>query len=309
MKNLSRQYRGKSILITGAAGFIGGRLLSILSGCDCKIHALDFKKIDGKKNTQGKLHWHCVDIRDARKVNQIIHRAKPDFIFHLAAVLPRGENTTISEMLEVNFVGTANLLSALKNIKFSKMVFIGSAAEYGISPVPHKEDQKLNPVNPYGVSKAAATQFCLAFAEQYNYPVVILRPTTVYGLSVEGKIFLPAFLSEAATREETFNVKKDYKRDFLYVDDLIEAILLAGISKIRSVVINVGTGKSISQKSAALIAKKILRSNAPMREKLAIPGEVKNDFCDVSRAKKLLGWKARHSLEDGLRTTLTYRER
>ena len=308
MKNFAEKYKGKSVLVTGACGFIGGHLLSILLPYCREIHATDLQRDDSQKSA-ANLHWHRADIRDGKEISRIVGRAKPDFIFHLAAKLPRYGDATINEMLEVNFIGTLNLLRALEKVKFSKMVFMGSAAEYGIAPVSHKEDQELRPVNPYGVSKAAATQLCLAHAKKYNYPIVILRPTTVYGCGEAGRIFLPAFLLDAINHGKSFEVKTGYKRDFLYVDDLVEAILLAGIKKARGVIVNIGTGKSISQRSAAQLTKKLLRSGAKIKGKLPGLCDILDDSCDVSRAEKLLGWKARYSLEEGLKKTLNWRSK
>jgi len=311
---LTEKFRGKSVFITGAGGFIASRLIDALMNCQCEIHGLFYspapKNADVFQQTQesriirpGKLYRHKGDIMNKKGMRKIILETRPDFIFHLAAITEKGEDPDlINRTMDTNFGGTFNLLQALSGIKFAKLVFLGSGEEYGDNRAPFNEQQAVRPLSPYSLSKAAAEDICFAFSKAFGYPLVILRPSVVYGPGQKSRMFIPSLL-DALTKNQPFRMTKgDQKRDFVYIDDLIEAILAAAIKPVTGERINIGSGKSYSLKRAAAIAQKISGSKSSISFDLPYrQTEIMNYLFDISKAAKLLGWRPRYSLEKGLK--------
>jgi nucleoside-diphosphate-sugar epimerase len=303
--NFQKKFKGKTVLITGANGFIGSHLAQALINYDCRIYAL-FYGAESKVINNRKIQWLKGDVRDQAAMKKLINRIKPNFVFHLAAVVDSSRDLRlIKEMVETNLLGTLNLLLSLENVKFQKMVFLGSCEEYGLGIAPFKESQPTMAVSPYGFSKIAASGLCSISSRILDYPIIVLRPTVVYGPGQEGKMFLPSLLWVLLDNSLFEMSKGGQKRDFIYIKDLIDAILISGVSNIKGEIINIGSGKAYSLKKVALLAKKLSGSKSQIS--FALPyrqDEIMNYSCDISKAKKLLKWKPQYSLEDGLRETI-----
>lgn len=301
VNNLRKTYQGKKVLVTGAEGFIGRHLVKALLSCGAEIHGLYLK--NPAKDISGKMCWHKADVRNGKALKRLVKKVKPDFVFHLAALLEKGEKPElVNRIMATNFYGTFNLLQALAGAKFSKLVFLGSGEEYGKNKAPFNEKQNVQPVSPYGVSKAAAENICLVFFKIFNYPVVILRPAVVYGPGQKNKMFIPSLLNTLVKNQPFKMSGGKQKRDFIYIDDLIEAILAATVKPVKGEIINIGSGKSYSLKQVVAIARKISGSKGIISFDLPYrQSEIMNYSFDISKAKKFLGWQPAYSLEDGLK--------
>lgn len=312
MKNtydLQKKYKGKKIFITGGTGFVGSHLLKVLLEYDCKIHALYNIKNKGRKNIPGKLFWHEGDILDSKKMKKIIAKAKPDLIFHLAALIGSERNINLAvSLIETNFIGTLNVLTALKNVKFERLLFVGTAEEYGMEPAPFNESQKAVPVSPYGFSKNAASNLCLFYHRIFDYPITVLKPAVAYGPGQKNSMFIPSLIRSLKRNKEFKIFGGRQKRDFLYIDDLIQAIIKAAVNKkAEGEAVNIGSGSAYSLKEVAILAKKLSKSKSKISFSLPYrPFEIMNYSVDISKAKKKLGWAPIWTLEKGLEETINY---
>ncbi len=288
------------VVVTGGAGFIGSNLVDALVLEDFDVHIIDNLSGGKKQNVNKKAKLHIADIRDTKKLKTILKGA--EFVFHLAA-LPRVQYSIENpiESDEVNVGGTRNLLVACTEAKVKRFIFSASSAAYGDSlKMPTKEDTPPAPKSPYGMHKYVGEIYCKVWSEVYGLPTVSLRYFNIYGPrnNAEGDYALViAKFIELRKKGLPMTITGDGKqtRDFTSVHDVVSANILAmKSSKVgKGEVMNIGVGKNYSiNKVAELIG-------GPTKY---IPArfEPRNTQADNSLAKKLLDWKPKVNLEQGI---------
>lgn len=293
------------ILITGAQGFIGKHLCNRLIQNKEQVYGVI------RPNTQllkrlNNSHLYCADVADYPSVEKIVAKIKPDIFFHLAAY-PDTSNDKhpIPAMFNSNVLGTFNLLMASKNIPYKRFIFVGSYKEYGNHPVPFKEDYELKPQSSYAASKAAAEQYCALF-NSFGKPITRLRLATVYGPGQSQGTLIGHTIKSACTNAEIVTTSGTQARDFLYVDDAIEALMTAAYHPMAvGKVFNIGSGYETSVKEMVETIVKLCRSKSKINRCLS---QRVNDpphmYGDISKARKLLNWSPTTSLDDGLKKTI-----
>jgi UDP-glucose 4-epimerase len=252
------------------------------------------------------------DILDAditRKVTEGV-----DTIVHLAAnagVLQSVENPR--QDMEVNVFGTFNMLEAARQNDVKRFIFSSSGAPIGECEPPIHEELAPHPVSPYGASKLSGEGYCSAFYQTYGLETAVLRFGNVYGSGSNNKSSVIAKFIKQALIGESLEIYGDGKqsRDFIYIDDLVEAIIKAAIVKEASgEVFQIATNKEHTVNEIADILSRLLK-NRPVTD-LQITyrkpriGEVRRNFSDTSKACKLLGWKAKVSLDEGIENTVEW---
>ena len=289
------------ILVTGGAGFIGSNLVDRLIDEGYKVFVIDNLSSGKKENLNKKAIFYKADICNLNKIFPLFKGI--DYVFHLAAnprVLFSVENPIESH--KVNVDGTLNVLYASYKNKVKRLIFASSSAVYGnIKKLPLREDMKPNPISPYGLHKLIGEYYCKLFSDLYNLETVCLRYFNVYGpkMDPEGPyaLVIGKFLKlKKENKPLTIYGNGKQTRDFVYVNDVVEANILAMKSKKvgKGEVINICSGKNYSINYIAKLigGKKIY---LPARK-----GEMKHTLGDNSLAKKLLGWKPKISLEEGI---------
>jgi len=309
-----KSLKSKIILVTGAAGFIGSHLTRRLLEEGAEVHILLRKDTD-QFRIQDFLEdltiWYG-DLKDFQGICSCIRGSRPQIIFHLAALLNVSRASELIEsMIDVNIKGTLNLLRGVikENITLEFFINTGSSEEYGNGPVPFSEDQREIPVSPYSASKVAATYFCQMIYRSMGLPIVTLRPFLVYGPDQDTDMFIPSLIQHCLEGKDFPMTEGDQTREFNYIDDIVEAYLLAVICpQAVGEVINIGNGieytiRDVAEKIVHMMGDpiKLLVGALPKR-----PGETDHFFCNNEKARKLLGWSPKINIDEGLERTIEW---
>lgn len=307
----------KTCLVTGGAGFIGSslvrRLLAV--GADVTVFVKETTMLDRLTDISEEVTLVKGDLSDYSSVSRLVSKLSPEFIFHLAAFRDVSRDPSLlTEMVDININGTVNLLRAAAEDAPTLISFVntGTCEEYGDGPVPFSEDQREIPVSPYSASKVASTYICQMMSKSTGLPVVTLRPFLTYGPGQDTDMFIPSLIAHCLSGNDFSMTSGDQTREFNFIDDVVDAYLLAATAKdVSGEVINIGCG--VEYKISELAVKIVEMTGSEISLKAGSipkrPGEAKNFFCDNSKAKRLLGWSPRVALDAGLEITVKWYRR
>jgi nucleoside-diphosphate-sugar epimerase len=300
------------VLVTGGAGFIGSHLVDRLISEGLEVTVVDdfstgqMQNISHHRNLE-EFHFVRGDIRDVGLVKKVVEDV--DVVFHEAALVdvPLSiENPLLFN--DVNLVGTLNMLKACADSNVKRFIFASSAAVYGDSKPDMKTETMLcKPVSPYAVSKLAAEKYVEIFNDLYNLETVSLRYFNVYGpRQVAGSSYngvVTAFISRLLGGQPPIIFGDGMQtRDFVHVDDVISANMLALESKNAvGEVFVIASGATISVYELARKLQEITNTER-LKPIFTEPraGDIKHCSADISKAEKLLGFSPKIRLEDGL---------
>jgi nucleoside-diphosphate-sugar epimerase len=308
---------GRRVLVTGASGFIGSHVVRRLLADGARVVALTSPRHDAPPerlaDVAADLELVTADICDPSSLADGIAAARPELVIHLAAFTHVGRSfDRVDETITTNVQGTVHLLQALKG-DLERFVYVSSGDVYGDAPAPFKEDEPVAPLSPYAVSKYAAERFCRMFHQAHGWPVVCLRPFNAYGPSQSVDRVVPELIVAGLRGEPLRMTEGRQTRAFTFVTDVADAFVLALTADgIDGEVLNVGRSEEVSMRSLALTVLELVGSTvSPQFGALPYrPTEIWRMVGDTSRAERLLGWQATHSLDDGLaRTVDWYRSR
>jgi nucleoside-diphosphate-sugar epimerase len=305
----------KKVLVTGGAGFIGSHLVERLVREGYKVVVVDNLsegKLKNLSSVTGLISFHKVDIRNLKKLNSSFKGA--DTVFHLAAL--RSVKRSVDDPIatnENNITGTLNVLTASRDQGVRRVILASSSSVYG--PQKEKiftEDLTPNPKSPYALSKLTGEIYCKQFFKLYGLETISLRFFNVFGPrqdpESEYAAVIPKFITKLIKGEKaTIEWDGKQSRDFTYVDNVVEANILAMKSKkAEGRVINVSEGKSVYiidlyDLLQKIIGKQIKPSRGPKRA-----GDMRYTCGSTLRAKKLLAYSPQVSFQDGLRRTIKW---
>jgi len=310
--HLSAYYAGRSVLITGAGGFIGRHLASALTslGANVQVTVRDRESYlqDRQQNGQnGPQNITQLDVSDLSAVRAVINSRPFDLVFHLAAKAAgdRSKDQMV-EQSKVTLGGTVNLATALLDSPGTLLVHIGSSEEYGSGTVPFDESQALSPVSPYSAAKAAASQFLSMARVSFGLDVIIARPSVVFGPGQKTGMVIP-YLFDCYSKKVPAQISPgEQTRDFVYIDDCIEGLLKLGArADLAGECFNLGSGLEVKLKEVAAEIARLSQydgelglGSRPYRS-----SEVMQHKESVEKALKSFGWQARVPLKDGLAMT------
>jgi nucleoside-diphosphate-sugar epimerase len=285
----------KRILITGGNGYLGSHLSQTLRNMGVKVHIIDLNATNNRND-------YKVDITDRISLGKIVQEVNPQIIFHLAAVLNRERSfENHDHIMNVNYYGTINLLKALQEIEFENFIFASTSEVYGNNPAPFTESQIPDPCSPYSLSKVFCEQAIRTYSGLYKKNFTILRLFNFVGSNMPDGFFVPQLI-HALQHNIPFNMTGgDQIRDYLYIDDVISALILAATNtKAVREVFNVCSGAGITLKD--LVGKIKDRFNGdnlinygalPYRE-----NEIWNMVGDNNKIKQFLGFQPAYRLEE-----------
>lgn len=308
---MNHSYRGKQVLVTGGAGFIGSELVRFLVADGAVVVAVD-NLVNGKRENlqdfleDGSCRLVVADIRDSGTMESLVMGV--DTVFHLACLGVRHSIHSPEENHEVNGTGTLRLLAAARKQRVRRFVYVSTSEVYGSArSVPMTEEHPVFPLTVYGASKLAGECYSRAFHASYGFPAVVVRPFNAYGPRCHhegdsGEV-IPRFLLRClAGRPMVVFGDGHQTRDFTYVSDTARGIALAGLpDEAVGRTINLGSGSEISINDlVGQIAEVVGRLNPSVIHDDARPGDVRRLYAHVGRADELLGFKPRVSLTEGL---------
>jgi nucleoside-diphosphate-sugar epimerase len=293
-----------NFIVTGGAGFIGSHLAKNLVKKGHKVSVIDSLRrgsLDNLKEIKDKIDFQEIDILDYDKMKNIAKNV--DGIFHQAALGSVQQSfKEPEEYHRVNAIGTENILKLAKEFDF-KVVYASSSSVYGNQEkFPIKENAEKKPVNPYGKSKLESEKFAKKFADM-GVKVIGLRYFNVFGIGQNPNYagVIPNFIARLVQHKPPIIFGDGSQlRNYTFVDDVVEANILAFESKTEHAFINIATGVMTSVKELAEIMIRLSGlSLQPIYEK-AREGDIEKSQADTSLAKKLIDWEPKTTLEEGL---------
>ncbi len=299
----------KKYVITGGAGFIGSHIAEYLAGEGHQVVVLDSLRTGFESNLNGlNVQFEKGDIRDKKLVNELVEGANG--IFHLAALVSVPESLLkIKECIDINTIGTVNILEAAKNNFGCKVVLSTSAANYGNNPVlPKVETMSPEPMTPYAITKLDGEYYLKMYQDQYNVPTASLRYFNVFGPRQNPKsayaAAVPIFINKAL-QNKPITIYGDglQTRDFIYVKDVVKANILA--SRVGNETYNVALGHSTSVLELAEKIIEITNSKSDIQFLEDRPGDIKHSKANPSKFNEL-GFKPDYSIEKALEETIEF---
>ena len=293
----------KKILIIGGTGFIGYHLAS-----KCKNFNWDVTSVSTKKPTKErrlkKVRYKICDISFKRNLTHVA-KYKYDYVVNLGGYV---DHINKRRTFRAHYLGAKNLFEVFKDKKLKSFIQIGSSAEYGTVKVPHKENVIGNPVGVYGKSKLLASKFMANCYRKYNFPVTILRFYQLFGPKQNTNRFIPILITACLHKKEFVTSSGNQSRDFLYIDDGIEAIVKSIKSKnSKGKIFNIGSGGPTKLKKIMKIVEQKLKHFYPIYGQIKLrKGEPKIIYPNVRLAKKILKWRNKTTLKIGLNKTIIY---
>jgi UDP-glucose 4-epimerase len=291
-------------VVTGGAGFIGSHVVEALLARGDEVHIVDTLVTGRRENVPSPATLHERDIREPAP--DLWAELRPDVVVHLAAQADVGTSVEQPELdAAVNVLGTIRVLEEARRHNAQIVFSSTGGAIYGECERPAREDDPRRPLSPYGTAKLAAEEYLATWNRLYGTRHVALRFANVYGprqlAELEGGVV--AIFADRLRNGQGVTIYGDGEqtRDFIYVGDVVEAVL-AAIGRDGGV-FNVGTGQETSVNELFDACGRAAGVDAKAEHAPARPGDVLRSVLDVSRAERELGWRPRWSLEEGLRTT------
>ncbi len=300
------------ILLTGGAGFIGSYVAEYLLAHDHEVAVLDDLSTGRRENVPDGARFYKLDIRSERGLAEVFEEFQPEALSHQAAQMDVRRSVREPNFdATVNVLGTINLLEHCVKYGVRKAVFASTGgAVYGEQKeFPAREDHPQNPISPYGVSKLAAERYLYFYDIQYGLAYAALRYSNVYGPRQDphGEAGVVAIFcgNLAVGQPSRINGAGDQTRDYVYVEDVARANVLALEEEVPSGAYNIGTGTETSVNELyELLQKASGRGDLPPEHRPAKPGEQLRSSVDPASAAKVLGWKPEVGLEAGLTEAL-----
>lgn len=295
-----------SALVTGAGGFVGANLLRRLLGDGHRVTGVlqpggDAWRVAG---VDGDARLVEVDLLEDGAIRRLMEETRPDWVFHLAAYGAYSWQNDARRMMATNVGGTVALVDACRQVGCQAFLHAGSSSEYGFKDHPPSEEEALEPNSAYAVSKASATMYCRQTARTERFPAVTLRLYSVFGPYEDPRRLVPTLVVNSLRDSLPPLVNPSVARDFVWVDDVTEAFVLAAgnASRHRGAVYNVGSGVQTTVGELVQRARRVLRVKAEP-EWGSMAERAWDTSCwvaDPSRIGEDLGWEPRTDLDEGL---------
>lgn len=309
----------RNVLVTGAGGFIGSHLAEHLvkQGANVRVF-IRYNSRDDRgqieylpREIQDAVEIQWGDLRDGKSVFSAVKGC--EIVFHLGAIIAIPYSyINPADYTQTNILGTTHILNACLEYGVEKVIHTSTSEVYGTAQyVPIDEKHPLQGQSPYSASKIGADMMAESFYRSFNLPVVIIRPFNTYGPRQSARAVIPTIITQALNNQQIHLGSLSPTRDLNFVYDIVAAfVCVAGSADAVGTVINIGSGKEISiselvKKISSLMSKEITvaqESNRVRPEK----SEVERLLCDNRKAYRMLGWKPKIDLDEGLSITIQW---
>ncbi len=317
-KSTKGNFQGKNILVTGCAGFIGWKVSQLLLEMNKKVIGIDninnyydpaLKKwrLNSLKSLPSFIFYKA-DIGNYKKLKDLFKENKIDAVINLAAragVRASVENPWV--YLDTNTKGTLNLLECSREHKVKKFVLASTSSIYASLDMPFKETSKTDtPLAPYSATKKGAEAICYAYHYLYGLDITVVRYFTVYGPAGRPDMSIFKFVKNmnAGKAIPVFG-DGNQTRDFTYIDDIADGTIRA-LRPAGYEIINLGSDHPVKLNYVIKLLEKNLGKKAKIKRLKRHPADVTATWANIEKAKKLLGWKPKMSLEQGIEKTVKW---
>jgi len=312
-------WKDKKVMVTGAGGFISSHLVERLVELGAKVRA--FVRYNSRndrglleilpEHIQRQIEVIAGDLRDSGSVRVAVKDVQ--IVFHLGASIAIPYSyVNPRDAIETNVIGTLNVLNAVKDYEVEKMIQTSSSEVYGTALYcPIDEKHPLQAQSPYAASKVASDKLAESFYLSYDLPVATIRPFNTYGPRQSARAVIPTIITQALSLSRISLGALYPTRDFIYVEDTVDGFIKMAESPLTiGEVINVGTGIEISigdlaDKIISIIGKEAEVVSEANRIRPSA-SEIKRLVADNTKARKLMGWEPKISLDEGLNRTIRW---
>ena len=293
----------KEILILGGTGFIGYHLAKRAIKKNFKVTSIS-KNQPIKKRYLKDVNYIITDISNNNLLKKNIKK-NFDYVVNLAGYVDHSDK---NKVYKSHYLGCRNIANFFLKKKIKSFIQIGSSMEYGYQKSPQKEDSKCNPRSAYGKAKFLSTRYLLNLFQKKNFPVTILRLYQVYGPYQDLNRFIPIVINSCKNNKNFPCSHGKQYRDFLYIDDLINAIFsIFNNYKSRGEIINIGYGSPLKIRNIIKSIVNYYREGKPQFGMIKLRKEEQMIiYPNLIKAKKILKWKAKNNFVTGLKKTISY---
>jgi nucleoside-diphosphate-sugar epimerase len=303
------------IIVTGASGFVGANLVKKIMDKN-EIYIFTRKESDTWRlnDIKSEINVQTINFENKNKIQSVVNKIKPDYVFHLATYGGYPFQQDVKTIVDSNIHNSINLMQALSEYgRLEKFINIGSSSEYGPKTKPMKEIDLASPIFPYGIAKLTQSNFAKYFFVKNGLPSVTLRLFSVYGPLEEPGRLIYDIMTSILRKNILKLASKKSKRDFIFVDDVIEAIeKTSKTPNIEGGIFNIGSGKEYSIEEVVNIVQSKLKKDLKVSwgniEKQRSFETNNHWIANISKIKKEIKWNPKVNFEKGLAKTFEWYE-
>lgn len=304
-------YNGKRVLITGANGFIGSHILErlIKYNADLSVILRESSDLWRIEEQLDKFKIYYADIRDLDSVSNCISKIKPEIVFHMAAYGVDSRKSNIYQAININILGTVNLLHALAKTGCEKFINTGTSMQYGNKEGLVDENSNYTPNNIYGSTKAASTILAHQLADDMDIDVTTIIPFGVFGEKEGSNKFFPQVILSILNHKEVNLTPCLQQRDYCYVENVVDAFLMAAqTKKTRGMTLNIGSGITLPLRHYVELIIEKMKTDAKINYGALEyrKNDLWNPKVNVNKIKEVLDWYPVISIEEGIERTIDW---